>query len=71
MAKITNYLFAKQNLHFFSRNIKESHECESDISNNKLLLEGHTQAGLVLYQGYVPAKDTQIKIAQIKLKIPI
>lgn len=71
MARTTNYLFAKQNLHLISRNIKEYHECENDISNNKLLLKGHTQAGLVLHQGYVPAKDIQIITPQIKLKIPI
>jgi len=50
MARTTNYLFAKQNLHLISRNTKQSHEYESDISNNKLLLKGHIQAGLVLCQ---------------------
>jgi len=36
MGRTTNYLFAKQNLHLISRNMKEYHECESDIPNNKL-----------------------------------
>ena len=68
MARTINYLFAKQNLHLISRNIKESHKCESDIPNTKLLLNGHTHVGLVSRQDMFLQKPHKSKLHKSNTK---